>query len=94
MPCFFYYCFCKRLITLSRNLSILFLLSLINTITMIEARIIAKNVTKTVNELDVIENRFGKAIIAPVIQINDIASVNPRISVIGKQSVAKFKNPV
>lgn len=61
---------------------------------MIEARIIAKNVTKTVNELDVIENRFGKAIIAPVIQINDIASVNPRISVIGKQSVAKFKNPV
>lgn len=80
--------------TLSRSLSIRRLLSFISTNMIIDATMIAKNVIKTVNELDVIENNLGSPMIAPVIVRNEIPSVIPLSSVNGKHSVAKFKNPV
>ena len=61
---------------------------------MIDATIIAKKVISTVTELDVIENRLGRATIAPTMQINDIASVAPFNNVNGKHKVERFKNPV
>ena len=82
------------LMTLSRNLSIRFLLSFIIIINSIDTRMIAKKVIKTTNELDVIEKSFGSAIIATVMHTNEMASVNPLSKVRGKHKVAKFKKPV
>ena len=61
---------------------------------MIEARIIAKNVTITANEFDVTENKLGIPNKVPVMQTNEIARVIPRIKVKGKHKVDKFNRPV
>ena len=79
---------------MSRSLSIVFLFSLISVIKIIDAKMIAKKVTNTINDEALISNIVGSTTIARVTPTNDIVIVNIFNRFAGKHSEARFKNPV